>query len=159
MILVDEIESHLHPQWQRVVLEALLDVIKELGTEGAIQRGGLYPNIQAIVTTHAPLVMASAESIFCEELDKLHVFDVENRQVTLSEMPWAKQGDASDWLVSKAFGLKAGAFEGGGDGYRECECLYARRILDGEGRSSSGFAGFSARRRSVLAAVDCKERG
>ena len=50
-MLFDEVESHLHPKWQRSILKALRDVGKEL-LDGA--------ELQLIASTHAPLVLASA---------------------------------------------------------------------------------------------------
>ena len=44
VVLIDEIELHLHPRWQQVVLE---DITK------------LFPNIQFVVTTHSPQVLTT----------------------------------------------------------------------------------------------------
>jgi len=44
VVLVDEIDLHLHPEWQRRVLRTLAQV---------------FPKIQFIVTTHAPAVLGS----------------------------------------------------------------------------------------------------
>jgi len=51
IVLIDEIELHLHPQWQREVLPALQKT---------------FPNIQFIVTTHSPQVLSNVkkENIF-----------------------------------------------------------------------------------------------
>jgi predicted ATP-binding protein involved in virulence len=46
-VLVDEIDLHLHPRWQRVVLEGLK---------------AAFPKLQLIVTTHSPQVLSSAEN-------------------------------------------------------------------------------------------------
>jgi hypothetical protein len=97
VLLIDEIESHLHPRWQRVILPAILDVVTEL--QNSMQ-------IQALVTTHSPLVLASLEPNFNEEEDRLFLFKLENREVTLDEIPWSKQGDTVGWLTSEIFGLK-----------------------------------------------------
>jgi predicted ATP-binding protein involved in virulence len=50
IVLIDEIELHLHPGWQRVVLPRLLET---------------FPNCQFVVTTHSPQVLGEvkAESI------------------------------------------------------------------------------------------------
>jgi hypothetical protein len=48
VILIDEVEAHLHPKWQRVVLPALLDVTGLLSEE-------VKP--QMIVATHSPLIL------------------------------------------------------------------------------------------------------
>ena len=48
IVLVDEIDLHLHPEWQRKIIKFV---------------GNLFPNTQFIVTTHSPLVIQSAENI------------------------------------------------------------------------------------------------
>jgi hypothetical protein len=97
ILLIDEVESHLHPRWQRVILPAILDVACELQKS---------MKIQALVTTHSPLVLASLEPNFNEEEDRLFLFKLEDREVTLDEIPWSKQGDTVGWLTSEIFGLK-----------------------------------------------------
>lgn len=44
IVLIDELELHLHPRWQREVVEKLR---------------GCFPNIQFIATTHSPFVIQS----------------------------------------------------------------------------------------------------
>ncbi|MBD2569291.1 AAA family ATPase [Anabaena lutea] len=97
VLLVDEIESHLHPRWQRVILPSILSVVNQL-----------KPNItiQALVTTHSPLVLASLEPLFDEEKDKLFLFEMQGKDVELNEVFWTKQGDTVGWLTSEIFGLK-----------------------------------------------------
>jgi hypothetical protein len=97
VLLIDEIESHLHPRWQRVILPAILAVITELQPS---------MKVQALVTTHSPLVLASLEPNFNEAEDKLFLFKLEDRDVSLDEIPWSKQGDTVGWLTSEIFGLK-----------------------------------------------------
>ena len=55
VLLIDEVESHLHPRWQRSILSSLTAAMRELGTPEAVQM---------VVTTHSPLVLASAEAWF-----------------------------------------------------------------------------------------------
>lgn len=45
IVLIDEIELHMHPSWQRKILPALRH---------------LFPNIQFLVTTHSPQVLGEA---------------------------------------------------------------------------------------------------
>lgn len=45
VVLVDEIDLHLHPRWQRQLFQRL---------------GTLFPNVQWIVTAHSPLVVQAA---------------------------------------------------------------------------------------------------
>lgn len=101
-LLMDEVESHLHPQWERHILPSLLDVLTELGPSMAPQ---------VLVTTHSPLVLASLEPHFNEGRDKLFLFELADskghtmgKDVTLREVPWAKRGDAVSWLTSPVFG-------------------------------------------------------
>jgi predicted ATP-binding protein involved in virulence len=47
VVLIDEIDLHLHPRWQRVVLNGLKEA---------------FPKLQFIVTTHSPQVLSSAEN-------------------------------------------------------------------------------------------------
>jgi len=97
ILLMDEVESHLHPQWQRTILPAMLNVAT-----------GLRKKIktQIIATTHSPLVLASIEPYFNEANDELFLFALEEQKVTLEVLPWAKQGDVVGWLTSDVFGLK-----------------------------------------------------
>ncbi len=44
VVLIDEIDMHLHPQWQQVIIEQLTKA---------------FPNIQFIVTTHSPQVLST----------------------------------------------------------------------------------------------------
>ncbi|MBW4631439.1 MAG: ATP-binding protein [Iphinoe sp. HA4291-MV1] len=97
VLLIDEIESHLHPRWQRVILPAILEVVTELQVE---------MKIQALVTTHSPLVLASLEPGFDESEDRLFLFQLAGQEVRLDEIPWSKQGDTVGWLTSEIFGLK-----------------------------------------------------
>jgi len=51
-------------------------------------------------------VLASLEPSFDEEEDRLFLFELQGKDVTLNEIPWAKQGDTVGWLTSEIFGLK-----------------------------------------------------
>lgn len=98
VLLVDEVESHLHPKWQRSILPALLDVATALNPQ---------MQTQIITTTHSPLVLASIEPYFDEQCDKLFLFALdEERQANLREVNWSKHGDTVNWLVSDVFGLQ-----------------------------------------------------
>jgi predicted ATP-binding protein involved in virulence len=47
IVLVDEIDLHLHPRWQRTIMDFLTD---------------RFPNTQFIVTAHSPLVVQAAQN-------------------------------------------------------------------------------------------------
>lgn len=99
ILLFDEIEAHLHPQWQRRIVPALLQVMDVL-------TGDHNASVQLIAATHSPLVLASVEPVFAEERDKLFLLEENLGDVTLREQAWAKQGDVLNWLVSDTFGLE-----------------------------------------------------
>lgn len=101
VLLIDELEAHLHPRWQRLVLPALLQIVTRL-QEGA--------SIQVIAATHAPLMLASVEPLFDTDRDALFDFDlVEDahggRTVQVRKTHWRPRGDANSWLVSDIFNL------------------------------------------------------
>lgn len=98
IFLIDEIECHLHPQWQRRIVPALLKVMEAL-------TGRKVP-VQLIVATHSPLVLASVEPVFDDDKDGLYSLQLREGQAVVEREPWARQGDAVNWLVSPAFGLQ-----------------------------------------------------
>jgi hypothetical protein len=99
IFLIDEIEAHLHPQWQRRVMASLLAVVSEI-------LAGARADVQILAATHSPLVLASLEPIFDEDKDALWHFGLDRQQVKLDQVPWVRQGDAANWLVHEAFGLR-----------------------------------------------------
>lgn len=99
VFLIDEIEGHLHPQWQRRIVPALLKVMDALtGKHGS--------KVQLLVTTHAPLVLASVESTFDRDQDAWFDLDLEAQDVVLRKRPFVRHGEVGNWLVSEAFDLK-----------------------------------------------------
>lgn len=63
IVLIDEIDLHLHPQWQRRFLPALVHT---------------FPNLQFIVTTHSPQVLShiARDSVFLLEDNKISERDI-----------------------------------------------------------------------------------
>jgi len=80
IVLIDEIELHLHPQWQREVLPALQKT---------------FPNIQFIVTTHSPQVLSN--------LKKEEVFILKDNKI--SEFKPYVEGRDSNSILSEIFGV------------------------------------------------------
>lgn len=98
VLLIDEVESHLHPQWQRKIIPALLAVAKTLVK-------GKKAELQLIAATHSPLIMTSAEPLFDPKRDAWWDLDLINGKVKLTRRPFEKFGDADGWLKSEAFDL------------------------------------------------------
>ena len=97
VLIVDEIEAHLHPRWQRTIVPALIDVVSQLGAS-------VSPQIH--VATHSPMVMASAETVFDKEQDNLHHLKLAGQDVVLEELTFVKRGRADLWLMSDVFELE-----------------------------------------------------
>lgn len=94
--LIDEVEAHLHPRWQRVIVPAIVEAVSRLSNEATIQ---------AHVATHSPMVLASAEPLFDAQQDSLHHLKLVERQVVLEQLPFVRRGRVDMWLTSPVFGL------------------------------------------------------
>jgi len=101
IILIDEIELHLHPKWQR-------DIIPRLTST--------FPNCQFIVTTHSPQVLSNVK--------KENVFIVEDFQVYPADAHTF--GRDSNSILSELMGVSERPLE---IQNRLKECLY--KIDDG----------------------------
>ena len=80
IVLVDEIETHLHLELQKKILPVLTE---------------LFPNIQFIITTHSPFILSS--------LDDAVIYDLENRTLVrngLKNLPY-------EGIVEGYFGVDA----------------------------------------------------
>ncbi len=77
VVLIDELDMHLHPSWQRNIIRNLQ---------------GTFPNCQFVLTTHSPLVISDAPNILTYVLDDGELKKVGNlygldaNQVLLQEM-------------------------------------------------------------------------
>ncbi|WP_416058616.1 AAA family ATPase [Stenotrophomonas maltophilia] len=87
VVLIDEIDLHLHPEWQRLVLPALSEAL---------------PNIQFIVTSHSPLVVGSLEQ---QNIQRLEVTDQGAISRSYPERVHGKS--AGQLLLSPYFGLES----------------------------------------------------
>ena len=68
IVLIDEIETHLHLELQKKIMEILT---------------GIFPNVQFIVTTHSPFILNSLENVV--------IYDLENHTLVengLTEVPY-----------------------------------------------------------------------
>jgi hypothetical protein len=120
VLLIDEAESHLHPRWQRSILRSLEGAVRELDKSAAVQ---------IVVTTHSPLVLASAEAWFDEERDAWFDLDLENESgVVLRRGVYERRGAVGHWLTSEAFDLLTDR----GSVEAEQVVLRARELLSGE---------------------------
>lgn len=80
IVLIDEVELHLHPSWQQTVLPSLMEI---------------FPNTQFIVTTHSPQVLSSISSECIRILNDGKVYDA----------PAGSQGAESSRLLKRILGV------------------------------------------------------
>ena len=99
VMLVDEVESHLHPRWQRSILSSLRAIAGVLLEEEL--------ELQLVVTTHSPLVLISAEPWFDPGLDAWFDLELDGEppEARLHRRTYTPHGTAGSWLTSEAFNL------------------------------------------------------
>jgi hypothetical protein len=122
VVLFDEVESHLHPRWQRLFLPALMDVVSTL------LRVDDMKSVQILATTHAPLVTASIETAFNSEVDRLFNLELGRKNAEVEPVQWAKFGDASGWLTSPMFDMESGYGKEAEAAMRAADDLMAGRL-------------------------------
>ena len=96
VVVLDELEAHLHPKWQRSILPALMEMV-----------GAFAPGVepQFHIATHSPLVMASVEPDIDAAADAVHTLSLRKNSVVLQKSPFVRQGTVDAWLTSSAFDL------------------------------------------------------
>lgn len=61
VVLIDEVDMHLHPQWARTIIQRLTDT---------------FPNCQFVLTTHSPLVISDGKDVLVYSLDNGELTEV-----------------------------------------------------------------------------------
>lgn len=68
VVLIDELDVHLHPNWQWRVIKALQQT---------------FPSVQFIATTHSPIMLTSTKNIHVISIDKNQKIDYKNNLYSL----------------------------------------------------------------------------
>ena len=63
VVLIDEIDMHLHPMWQKKIMSDLTKI---------------FPNVQFVVTTHSPNVLTNIKKEHIRILDHYHLCEPQN---------------------------------------------------------------------------------
>ena len=79
VVLIDEIELHLHPDWQSRIVPVLLNV---------------FPHVQFITTTHSPHVVQNADP------STIIALELNENKVVKRELPYSKYG-FKGWTVEE----------------------------------------------------------
>ncbi|MCG8803355.1 AAA family ATPase [Tenacibaculum finnmarkense] len=87
IVLIDEIDLHLHPEWQRNITQIL---------------SNLFPKTQFIATTHSPIVVQSLEEA------NVYILNKEAKNVSITRMPNKTfRGWSVEDILNKVMGLKS----------------------------------------------------
>ena len=108
IVLIDEIDLHLHPAWQRMVIEKFPTV---------------FPNCQFIVTTHSPHVLTHTT------VERLIKLTQENMKIDW-ERPVESYGKNTDRVLEDLMGLDTTRPDGVTEGLTEIYKLISNNKLD-----------------------------
>ena len=90
IVLIDELEKHLHPSWQRTIIGRLAEE---------------FPGLQFITTTHAPLTAIGA-SVLADDLCQIILLELSELNLTVRKNLDAPRNLRADQvLTSHLFGL------------------------------------------------------
>lgn len=116
VILIDEIEAHLHPRWQRTVVPLLREV---------------FPRAQFVVTTHSPLVVGSARP------GEVVVLDIGSTGAVEAEVLDERLGMlGADRIYEEVFGVPRTA----SPDLVEAERAYLAKVATGQEQTSPDLA-------------------
>ena len=116
VVLIDEVELHLHPSWQQRIL-------------GDLRR--TFPNTQFIVSTHSPQVLTTVEPEHIVELAR----DEDGRIVAGATAGWTYGAESGDVLS-----VVMGVDERPANDFTEKLARYRRLIGDDQGESQEALA-------------------
>ena len=87
VVLIDELDLHLHPRWQRTIMT---------------QFSAHFPNVQFVATTHSPLVITSMRDVNVAVLRQTEAGD----HVVIQNDPKVVEGWRFDQILVSLFGLE-----------------------------------------------------
>lgn len=89
VVLIDEVDMHLHPEWQQVVLQNLITA---------------FPSLQFIVTTHSPQVLTSIDAS-CIRLLRQEVDPETKSKISVIKIQTQTKGVSSADLLAQIMGV------------------------------------------------------
>lgn len=113
IVLVDEVDAHLHPTWQQTIGTWLKH---------------RFPLVQFIVSTHSPLVCQAADTVF---LLPLPGTDDDGRMLSGAELDRIRYGNVLDAYGTNVFGVGVGQSEEGKRKGEQLAALNARELFNG----------------------------
>lgn len=86
IVIIDEIELHLHPSWQQIILTTL---------------GNIFPNIQLIVSTHSPQVLTTVKP------HSIRGLKIEENVITVKDNYQFSEGAEAQFVLEDILGVGA----------------------------------------------------
>ena len=116
VVLIDEIDLHLHPSWQREVVPTLSRAL---------------PHLQFVLSTHSPIVAGtlSSKNIFVLEMDESGASTVQQLQESIHGL------DADQILLSSYFNLRSSRAPDAVDDLRQL----SKRAMEGDPEAARSF--------------------
>jgi len=116
VVLVDEVDLHLHPEWQRRVVPTISQTL---------------PNLQFVLSTHSPIVAGtlSAKNIFVLEMDDSGASTVQQLEENIHGL------DADQILLSSYFNLRSSRAPDAVDYLRQL----SKRAMEGDPEAARSF--------------------
>lgn len=90
IVLIDEVDMHLHPQWQQTILESLTKA---------------FPKIQFIVTTHSPQVLSCVDKSSIRVLREKIDYETQQKTIVVEEVQQQTRGVSSADLLAEIMGV------------------------------------------------------
>jgi len=90
IVMIDEIDMHLHPGWQQTVLNDLLEA---------------FPKLQFIVTTHSPQVLSSVDATSIRKLIPLEGSVIGSGRMEVQAIAQQTRGVASAEVLAASMGV------------------------------------------------------
>jgi len=89
ILLIDELEQHLHPRWQRHILQRIR---------------AQFPYVQLISTTHTPLIASAMADLNCSQILRMRIEEKGGISVRSLD-PKSLIGKRADQVLSSAFDM------------------------------------------------------
>ena len=116
VVLIDEVELHLHPSWQQTVLPDLMST---------------FPNAQFLVSTHSPQVLTTVEA------DRIIHLEREDGEIGAFGVPVSTYGARASDALCDVMGVDE---RPAGNGFVKDLRRYLDLVADGEGETAAARA-------------------
>jgi predicted ATP-binding protein involved in virulence len=90
IVMLDEVDMHLHPSWQQTVLIDLMSA---------------FPKLQFIVTTHSPQVLTSVDASCIRLLEQKAEVGTGKLKTVVQPIQWQTRGVSSSDLLAEIMGV------------------------------------------------------